>query len=110
MSDNLPMDNCDPFVNDLLLQIEQLRTEKEQLKLELQSVKNTCQGRVGELEEKLKRILDWCNAYPVGIFKVPDLKKAHKVLKENGMTLDAISAHAMRHVLDGIKKIIEGKP
>jgi hypothetical protein len=59
-------------------------------------------------DEKLEKIKDWCNAYPVDIFPEPDMKKAHKVLKENGMTLDAISASNMRHVLNGIKKIIEG--
>ena len=34
-------------------------------------------------------------------------KKARKILKVAGMTLDAISADAMRHVLSGIKDIVE---
>ena len=34
------------------------------------------------------------------------LKKARKALKAAGMTLDAISAENMRHVLDGVKDIV----
>lgn len=63
---------------------------------------------VERLEDKLQKIKNWCEAYPLDIFPEPDFKKAAKVLKENGMTLDAISASNMRHVLNGIKKIIEG--
>ena len=60
-----------------------------------------------EAIDRLRKIKTWCDAYPLEVFPEPDLKKAHKVLKENGMTLDAISAHNMRHVLSGIKYIIE---
>ena len=60
-----------------------------------------------KLRDKLHRILTWIDAYPLDIFPEPDFKKAAKVLKENGMTLDAISASNMRHVLNGIKDIIE---
>lgn len=60
-----------------------------------------------ELEnEKFEKIKQWCEAYPLDIFPEPDLKKAAKVLKENGITLDAISASNMRHVLSGVKAII----
>jgi hypothetical protein len=40
------------------------------------------------------------------VFPEPDWAKAARVLKENGMTLDAISASNMRHVLDGVRRII----
>ena len=46
-------------------------------------------------------------------FPEPDFTKAHKVLRENGMTLDAISASNMRHVIKGVREIIDaarGKP
>jgi hypothetical protein len=39
------------------------------------------------------------------MFPEPDLKKAAEVLKANGMTLDAISASCMRHVVEGVGKI-----
>ena len=59
------------------------------------------------LEEKFQKIENWCEAYPLSVFPEPDLEKAAKILKENGMTLDSISASNMRHVLNGIKNIIE---
>lgn len=59
------------------------------------------------LKEALERIQNWARAYPLNIFPKPDLKKAHKILKAAGMTLDAISADNMRHILDGIKNIVE---
>ena len=60
-----------------------------------------------KLRDKLHQIKTWVDAYPLDMFPEPDFKKAAKVLKENGMTLDAISASNMRHVLDGIRRIIE---
>lgn len=70
--------------------------------------------RIDKLETALERIDTWAKAYPLEVFPKPDLKKAAEVLKASGMTLDAISADAMRHVLDGIKEIVieamEGKP
>ena len=59
------------------------------------------------LEEKFERVIKWINAYPLKTFPEPDFIKAAKILKEHGMTLDAISASNMRHVLQGIKIIIE---
>lgn len=56
--------------------------------------------------EALKRIQTWAKAYPLTVFPKPDLKKAHEVLKAAGMTLDAISADAMRHVLNSVKDIV----
>ena len=60
-----------------------------------------------EQAEALERIQTWAQAYPLAAFPKPDLKKAHKVLKAAGMTLDAISADAMRHALSGVKDIVD---
>ena len=65
--------------------------------------------KLEDLQNKMDEIKAWINAYPLSIFPEPDLKKAHLILKEHGMTLDAVSASAMRHVLNGIKDIIERK-
>lgn len=54
----------------------------------------------------LQKINDWANAYPIEVFPEPDFKKAHEVLKSAGMGIDCISASNMRHVLNGIKKIV----
>lgn len=64
--------------------------------------------REDRLEEALHRIVQWADAYPTDIFPVPDadyLRRAHEVLTANGMTLDRLSADAMRHVVQGVGKI-----
>jgi hypothetical protein len=62
---------------------------------------------IERLEGILAQIDAWCMAYPLKVFPEPDWAKAARVLKENGMTLDAISGASMRHVLDGIRRIIK---
>jgi len=61
-----------------------------------------------KIQDKLYRIKEWIDAYPLAVFPEPDFVKAAKVLEQNGMSLDSISASNMRYVLSGIKKIIEG--
>jgi hypothetical protein len=61
--------------------------------------------RIDELIEALQRIVQWSEAYPIDIFPEPDLKKARELLAAGGITLDAVSAHAMRHVIEGVGKI-----
>jgi hypothetical protein len=62
-------------------------------------------SREERLEHALRDIVKWAEAYPLEVFPEPDLKRAHEVLKAHGMTLDAISAYAMRHVLKGARRI-----
>lgn len=62
--------------------------------------------RLEYAQAKLDKIDSWINAYPVEVFPEPDFKKAARILKDNGMTLDSISASNMRHVLNGISDII----
>jgi hypothetical protein len=58
------------------------------------------------LRDALAKIDQWTQAYPLDIFPVPDIDKAHAILTAHGMTVDAISAHAMRHVLKGVGNIV----
>lgn len=65
------------------------------------------------LAEATERALDallklraWVKAYPLDIFPEPDLARARAALEDRGMALDAISASAMRHVLNGVAEII----
>lgn len=53
----------------------------------------------------LMEIDTWSRAYPLSIFPEPDFKKAAALLTAGGMTLDAISASNMRHVVEGVGKI-----
>jgi hypothetical protein len=61
--------------------------------------------RVEKFEDALRRIVQWSEAYPLDIFPEPDYKKAAALLQAGGMTLDAISASSMRHVVEGVGKI-----
>lgn len=62
------------------------------------------------MEKALRDIETWARAYPVSVFHEPsreEHQRAAALLRENGMTLDAFSASAMRHVLDGIINIVK---
>ena len=65
-------------------------------------------NREERLEEALQRIAQWSDAYPLDVFPEPDeayYKKAHEVLRAHGMTLDRLSAAAMRHVILGVGRV-----
>jgi hypothetical protein len=57
-----------------------------------------------ETSEKLQRIDDWCRAYPLDVFPKPDMKRVRKLLGDSLLT--QLSAHNMRHVIEGLLKII----
>jgi hypothetical protein len=60
------------------------------------------------LEAALRRVIEWADAYPVEVFPrvtTEYAQKAHEVLTANGMTLDRLSANAMRHCLIGVRLI-----
>jgi hypothetical protein len=61
--------------------------------------------KIDRYEEALHRIVSWSEAYPLEVFPEPDLIKARALLEAHGMTLDAISAHAMRHAVTSVGKI-----
>ena len=78
-------------------QTQALRAERELTK--------KLQARIKELEEVLTRIQNWAKAYPLEVFPPPDLKKAAQVLKAEGLTLDAITADAIRYVITEVSDI-----
>lgn len=61
--------------------------------------------REEELESTLERIKSWCEAYPVAIFVEPDWAKVQALLGSTLLT--QVSASNMRHVVAGIKRIID---
>uniref|UniRef100_A0A6M3JAN2 Restriction alleviation protein n=1 Tax=viral metagenome TaxID=1070528 RepID=A0A6M3JAN2_9ZZZZ len=90
--------------------LNRLTAEKKEIEEKL----GDCIALVDELEKSedklrdaMERINNWAKAYPLALFPKPDLKRAAKILKDSGMTLDDIQADAMRHVLDGVKDIVE---
>lgn len=62
------------------------------------------QGLLDALDEFSQHLEELARAYPLSIFPEPDLAKAHQALQAVGMTLDAISASSMRHVVTTINK------
>ena len=56
-------------------------------------------------DEFFTKLMNWINAYPIAVFPEPDFKKAAKVLNDAGMSIDAISAANMRHVLSGLNEM-----
>lgn len=83
-----------------------LRREDREIAFALEIDRLTTRNE--ELKEALQRIVEWSRAYPLSVFPEPTQEyydKAHKVLTENGMTIDRISAAAMRHAIEGVGKI-----
>lgn len=60
---------------------------------------------IDQRESGLQRIVQWSDAYPLKLFPEPDFAKVNEVLKANGITLDAVAASCMRHVVEGVGKI-----
>jgi hypothetical protein len=63
------------------------------------------EAALAEMEEALRQIEQWGEAYPLDIFPEPDWKRAHALLEAGGMTLDSVSAGAMRRVIVGCAQI-----
>ena len=63
--------------------------------------------RCERMEKALRDIESWAHAYPVNVFPKPDLRRAAEILSINNMSLDAISADAMRHVLEGVINLVK---
>jgi hypothetical protein len=58
-----------------------------------------------KMETALRSIEAWSRAYPLTVFPEPDFAKAAELLKAGGMTIDAISASNMRHVIKTVGQI-----
>ena len=76
---------------------------------EAQSVAAAIERLVAERDEAREALLaidTWAKAYPLSVFPEPDFALAAKLLKDGGLTLDAVSASNMRHVLTGIQGLV----
>jgi hypothetical protein len=62
----------------------------------------TEQERADQYEEALQQIVQWAAAYPLDVFPEPDFKKAAELLKAGGISLGAVSASCMRHVVEEV--------
>jgi hypothetical protein len=59
------------------------------------------------LGDALERLRDWADAYPLDVFPEPDFEKAQELLQFGGITLDAISASIIRHVVEAVRKQVD---
>jgi len=60
-------------------------------------------------EDMFQQIESWTRAYPIKVFPEPDWEKVRAALEAEGITLDSVSASNMRHVIDGIRRIIDAE-
>jgi len=96
------------YIYDTVLLQERLRQSSEQWSLHCEQL----QAKLNAKDDVLRKIKDWCRAYPLEAFPKPDKEyfaKAHAILKQNELSLTRISADNMRHILVRIQKIIEGE-
>lgn len=77
------------------------RSLEEMIDAELERLERTNE----RMSDSMHKIKNWTEAYPLQVFPEPDMKRAAEVLKDAGLTLDAISASSMRHVLNGVREI-----
>ena len=61
---------------------------------------------IERLDHALDLVLQWVEAYPLDVFPEPDWKQVRALLEAGGITLDSVSAGAMRRVVDGIQRIV----
>lgn len=83
-----------------------IATFDPQMALRLLALLAAQEAEIERKDEALRQIEQWANAYPLSAFPEPDWAKSRAALKAEGQTIDAISASAMRHVLDGVLRII----
>jgi hypothetical protein len=62
-------------------------------------------AEIERLRYALDEIIQWANAYPLEVFPEPDLAKASALLEAGGLTLGAVSASNMRHVITQVAAI-----
>jgi len=97
------IDRCNPICSDKsmpVFEIEQiswdsLKYQNDQLRAENE-----------RLREALHLLDNWVKAYPLEMFPEPDLTLARKLLEDGGVSYDALNVYSMRHVINGVEKII----
>ena len=63
-----------------------------------------------KMEAALDKIRNWAEAYPLDMFPEPtkeDWKEIARLLKDNGYLIDSVTSSNMRHVINGVKALVE---
>lgn len=99
-------DRCNPPCNATQSELEKTQLE---LKAKLNLIKE-CDALRAEnerLKEAIELLQNWVKAYPLDMFPEPDLKLARKLLTDGGVSYDALNVYSMRHVINGVGRIID---
>lgn len=83
--------------------LERANEERVRLHNELLAARRDAE----RMEDALHQIKQWSLAYPLSVFPEPDFKRVAEVLKAAGITLDAVSASNMRHVITRVQAIVD---
>lgn len=75
--------------------------------IELLDMLDELEAQNDHLTDLFERLSTWAHAYPLSLFPEPDFEKAREVLKEAGVSLDAISASNMQHVINRVIEICD---
>lgn len=62
-------------------------------------------AKVAVLRDQMEKFDQWSQAYPTDVFPELDLPLAHELLKAGGMSLDRLSAGAMRHTISRVGEL-----
>jgi hypothetical protein len=111
--DICPSCDCGNFGPEVVkAQAQQITVLNAELELQrrLARVDASLARRLGESIQANTRLRNeiekWLQAYPLTQFPEPDFAKAAELLTAGGLTLDAISASNMRHVLHRVLKFM----
>ena len=92
---------------------ETYHEEREAYQKDLEALQDRydeLQAERDELADQIGDIRKWCRAYPVTVFPEmtsEDWAFVSDILKPQGYTTDRLGADVSRHVLNGIKKIVD---
>lgn len=87
--------------------LQAVQQHRDAARAALQAAIEEALGQHERMNDALQQIKTWSLAYPLSIFPEPDFAKAHEALTAAGMTLDAISASNMRHVITRVQAIAD---
>lgn len=86
---------------------EKTLSEMTDRALNAEAERDAARREVGQRDEGLQDIIQWCEAYPVDVFIEPTKEKmaaAAKACEAVGLTFDALHASWARHILSGIER------
>lgn len=67
--------------------------------------------KLDQMQDVIRQINAWAGAYPRDLFEPPsefERDAARTALKTVGLTVDQFNGHAMRHVAEGMAKLVNG--